>query len=82
LKKLTLFIILLALGLHSFSQAGDPGIITGDVLDESKKAMEGVTVVLIPLKDTTHRRSTLTDNAGNFLFEKVSFGYNRLLLFA
>ena len=72
----------MALGLHSFSQAADPGIITGDVLDESKKAMEGVTVVLISLKDSTQRRSTLTDKTGNFLFEKITFGYYRLRLSA
>jgi len=82
LKKLTLFIILLAVGFHSFSQSNDPGILTGDVLDESKKAMEGVTVVLTSLKDTNQRHSTLTDKNGNFLFEKIAFGYYRLRLSA
>ena len=78
LKKLILFIILVAFGFHSFSQGNDPGIITGDVLDENKKALEGVTVILISLKDTTMRRSALTDKNGNFLFEKISLGYYRL----
>lgn len=78
MKKLALLIILSAFGFYSFSQGNDPGIITGDVLDENKKALEGVTVILIPLKDTTKRRSSLTDKNGNFLFEKISFGYYRL----
>jgi Outer membrane protein beta-barrel family/CarboxypepD_reg-like domain len=80
LKKLFLFIILLARGFNSFSQAADPGVITGDVLDENKKSMEGVTVVLTSLNDTAKRRSVITDKNGNFLIEKISFGYYRLRL--
>ncbi len=49
-------------------------------MDESKKAMEGATVALISLTDSTKRRSTVTDKNGNFLFEKISFGYYRIRL--
>ena len=78
MKKLTLSIIFSVFGLHSFSQGNNPGIITGDVLDESKKAIEGVTVSLTSFGDSTKRRSAVTDKNGNFLFEKISFGYYRL----
>ncbi len=82
MKKLTIFIVLSAFGLYSYSQANDPGIITGDILDENKKAIEGATVVLTSFKDTIQRRSTLTDKNGNFLFEKIPLGYYRLRLSA
>ena len=42
--------------------------------------MEGVTVMLISLIDTTKLRSTLTDKNGYFLFKKITFGYYRLRL--
>ena len=49
-------------------------------MNESKKAMEGVTVVLTSLKDTTKRRTTVSDKNGDFIFEKIAFGYYRLRL--
>jgi Outer membrane protein beta-barrel family/CarboxypepD_reg-like domain len=78
LKKIYLLITLLATGILSFAQQNEPGIITGDVLDENKKALEGVTVLLISLKDTSNTRATTTDKNGNFLIEKISMGYYRL----
>ena len=80
MKKLILFIIIAASSLHSFSQSADQGIIAGNVLDENKKAIEGVTVVLINLTDTTKRRTTVSDKSGEFLFEKIALGYYRLRL--
>ncbi len=49
-------------------------------MDDRKKAMEAATITLISIKDTTLRLSTVTDKDGNFLFEKISFGYYRLRL--
>ena len=68
----------LGLAIYSFSQGNDPGIIAGNVLDESKKAMDGVTVSLTSLSDTTKKRTVLTSKTGEFLFEKISLGYYRL----
>ncbi|MDZ4793488.1 MAG: TonB-dependent receptor [Bacteroidota bacterium] len=82
MKKLITLFLLLTFGLCVHSQVTNPGIITGDVLDENKKAQQGVTVVLISLKDTLQQRSTFTDKNGNFLFEKIIFGYYRLRLTA
>ncbi|HEV7781292.1 MAG TPA: outer membrane beta-barrel protein [Chitinophagaceae bacterium] len=78
MKQFPLLIIFLALGLYSFSQGNEPGLIAGNVMDESKKAMEGVTVSLTPLSDTTKRRTVLTGKTGDFVFEKIPFGYYRL----
>lgn len=47
---------------------------------ESKKAIEGVTIVLTSLKDTTRHRTIISDKNGDFLFEKLAFGYYRLRL--
>ena len=47
-------------------------------MNESKKALEGVTVVLTSLNDTTKRRTIVSDKNGGFIFEKIAFGYYRL----
>jgi outer membrane receptor protein involved in Fe transport len=70
----------LAIGFSSFSQVADQGVITGDVMDENKKAMEGVTVNLTSINDSSKRLSVITDKDGNFLIEKIPFGYFRLRL--
>lgn len=81
LKKLLLFLLLLiSCQIASFGQANDQGVLAGNVLDESKKALQGVTVTLAPLKDTTRRLATQTDKDGAFQFEKIPFGYYRLRL--
>ena len=78
MKKLINLIFFSIISLYSFSQGNEPGLVGGNVIEESKKAIEGVTVVLTSLKDTTKRRTIVTDQNGNFLFEKISFGYYRL----
>jgi outer membrane receptor protein involved in Fe transport len=80
LKKLFLLILILLLCFSGFSQVSEPGIITGNVMDERKKALEGATVMLMPLKDSTNRRTTQTDKEGLFTFRNISFGYYRLRL--
>ena len=47
-------------------------------MDERKKALESATVVLIPLKDTSNKRTTQTDKDGLFTFSNNFFGYYRL----
>ncbi len=68
----------MAFAVFSYSQGNNPGILTGNVLDVNKKGMEAVTVVLISLKDSAQRKTSLTDKNGNFLFEQIAFGYYRL----
>src|SRR6266536_1772209 len=54
------------------------GIIAGNVMDSSKKALQGATVSLISLKDTSVVRYTLSDKNGNFLIKDISFDFYKL----
>lgn len=80
LKKLLLFIVILLSATTAFCQSKEQGILTGNVLDESKKAVEGSTVVLVSMRDSLNSRSLLTDKSGSFTFTNISFGYYRLRL--
>lgn len=80
MKPLFCLIILFFLPFLAQSQQKEPGIIAGTVLDESKKAVEGVTVSLVSMKDTLKTLSTLTDKTGFFTITSVPFGYYRLRL--
>ena len=80
MKKLTVLIIYFSFALTSFSQGKDPGIVAGNVLNESKKAIVGATITLTSLKDTTLRQSVISGVNGDFLFEKIAFGYYRFHL--
>lgn len=56
------------------------GLITGNVMDEKKKALAGANVQLIALADTTAKKSIATDNTGQFTFSNINFGYYKLLI--
>ena len=47
-------------------------------MDERKKALEKITIILVPLNDSMNHLTTLTDNEGFFTFNKIPFGYYRL----
>lgn len=76
------YLLLLLTGcLAGFAQekkAVSPGLITGNILDEKKKAVADATVELRPLSDSLLKRSTRTDKDGNFTFENIPFGLYRL----
>ena len=55
-------------------------MLTGNVLDESKKALEAATVLLVSIEDSRARKSVTTDKSGNFSFETIEFGYYRLTI--
>jgi hypothetical protein len=75
------FLLLLVLGsIIAAGQNTSPGILTGNVLDEKKKALEGVSVQLISLTDTTIQKTTSTDNTGFFTINDIAFGHYRLRL--
>ena len=78
MKKPALIIAFLLVVADSFSQAKEPGILTGTLLDGNKKSIEAATTALISLKDTLYRQTTLTDKDGSFTFSNISFGYYRL----
>lgn len=60
------------------SQQKPLGIITGNVVDESKKALEGATAVLAAIGNQNVSNSFLTTKDGRFEFNGVSFGYYQL----
>jgi hypothetical protein len=69
-------IVFLFLSGIAFSQG--PGLITGNVLDEKKKALEGASVSLMSFQDTLKSRTIVTDGNGSFSFESIGFGWYRL----
>lgn len=81
LKRTFYLFLAILLNLPVFSQEKtDPGILTGNIMDEKKKALEGATVQLISLADTLKRHSSTSDKAGQFSFSGVAFGYYRLAI--
>lgn len=60
------------------SQANNPGILSGNVMDGNKKALDAATIELISCKDSLQKLTKLTDKTGNFTFSNISFGYYKL----
>lgn len=57
----------------------NPGIITGSILDASNgKAIQGASLTIQLLADTSVKHTQLSLKDGEFLFEKLVFGYYRL----
>ena len=81
MKAALLFFFTVLVFFTSFSQQKATfGLLTGNVLDENKKALDGATLVIVKMDDTLARRSQTTDNTGHFIFENIDFGYYRLLI--
>ena len=78
MRKFISFLFALLVLKPAWSQHTDPGIITGNVMDSTKKALQNTTVELIPFSDTVKSKTQLTDKNGNFLFSNISFGYYKL----
>ncbi len=65
--------------LSFFASAQDSlGLVTGSIMDEKKKALQGATVTLMPLSDTTRKTTALSDEDGSFTISGIPFGYHRL----
>lgn len=54
------------------------GILTGNVIDEGKKPVEGASSEIILLTDSAKSQSVLTDKDGSFSFQNIEYGYYRL----
>lgn len=78
LKRTFLITLLLSVSVAAFSQAKQPGIITGTVLDETKKALSGATVTLASMQDSAQQLVSATDKDGSFTISNIAFGYYRL----
>ncbi|MBL7741681.1 MAG: outer membrane beta-barrel protein [Chitinophagaceae bacterium] len=79
LKRAVIFLTILLLTSAAFAQEKQAsGILSGNVMDEKKKALEGASAEMISLADTTKIVSTLTDKEGGFFFQHIAYGHYRL----
>ena len=73
-----LLLIFCVFTISVFAQTDSSGIIAGNLLDERQKALEGATVLLVKLNDSTHIKTAITDKDGGFSFQNISFGFYKL----
>lgn len=66
--------IFLLSGLISFSQTKNTGLLTGNIVDEKKKSLEGASVKLLPI-GAGKSQMRLTDKLGQFEFSEIPFGW-------
>ena len=82
LKRTVFFLIPVLFAAVAYSQdlqgKGANGILTGNVMDEKKKALEGASAGMIPMNDTLQVKTILTDKDGSFTFQNIANGYYRL----
>ena len=64
--------------LPVFCLSQGQGILSGNVLDEKSKAVEGASVQLILMSDSTRKSTVTTTKEGEFLIRDIAFGYYRL----
>jgi len=70
--------VLLILLLCTFLVKAQTGILTGNIVDEKKKAIADATAQLVLLKDSSVIRSTTSDKEGEFSFGNIQFGHYQL----
>jgi outer membrane receptor protein involved in Fe transport len=68
---------LVSLGVLAQSRGGG-GILAANVMDESRKGLEGASAELVSLSDTSQKQSVLTDKDGGIFFRDLKFGVYRL----
>jgi hypothetical protein len=73
-----LFTTVLFVLMASAQEKAVLGLLTGNIMDEKKKALEGATVQLITFTDSLNKRSVSTDKTGQFTFSSIPFGYYKL----
>lgn len=64
-------------GMTAFSQ-NSRGLLSGNVMDDHNKAIEGATVELIPAQDSLSRLNVFSLSDGTFIFRDLPFGYYQL----
>src|SRR5690606_9967566 len=72
LKRLPIILPLLLLAMASFGQGG---LLSGNVMDQNRKALQGATAELVSMEDTLSRQSVITDDNGEFYFSNIDYGY-------
>lgn len=75
------FSLLLIFSVEARAQTNTPGpgLLIGSILDaDNSKAVPGATVTLVLLSDTSVRHHQLSLKDGDFIFDKLAFGYYQL----
>jgi hypothetical protein len=78
--KFVLALLLLLITATAFSQADALGILSGNLIDEKKKPLEGATITLFQLVDSSKGKTTTTDKDGDFSFSGIPNGIYKLRL--
>ena len=78
MRKLTILFCYSLLTLTAFAQGKGDGLLSGNVLDENKKAIENASVTLVSFNDSLGGNTIRTDKNGAFTFTTIPFGYYRL----
>jgi hypothetical protein len=78
--RLLLTLLLLFILPRAYAQKDTTGILTGTVMDEKGKALEGTTIQLFRIDDSTSRRSVVSDKDGGFTLRAIPYGHYRLRL--
>ena len=81
MQKLTvfLFILLFSTTVSAQNSGQANGVVIGSILDaDNSKAIEGAAVIMLLLSDTGFQQNRLSLTNGEFLFDKLRFGYYRL----
>ncbi len=82
MKNITILCTLLFFSVTVFAQntqSAANGLVIGSIMDaDNSKAIEGAAVKMLLLSDTTGQHNQLSLKNGEFLFDKLSFGYYRL----
>ena len=75
------FLLILLVVLASFTALAQDssGLITGSIIDEKRKPVEGATIQLVSLENG-NARSIVSDKDGSFEITDISFGYKRLVI--
>ncbi len=77
--KPALIFIFLIVCISAAAQQGNPGVISGNLLDEKSKAVSGATIELSIINDSSGTRLNSASSVdGDFSFTALPFGYYRL----
>ncbi|MFM6924143.1 MAG: outer membrane beta-barrel protein [Ferruginibacter sp.] len=86
MKNLTILGAFLIFTMNVFAQSIQPaanGLVIGTILDaDNSKAIENAGLKMMLLSDTTNAHNQLSQKNGEFLFDKLAFGYYRLQITA
>src|ERR1700744_3629766 len=75
MKKHVLFLSLFLLFLFNLAHAQTTGgKVSGSIIDENKKPLDGATVILLAAKDSAVVSSQLVNQDGSFVFQNLKDG--------